>query len=717
MKQINSNNTHGSTLLIVMGAVVLLAALLGTAASLNQNSKLLASRSTEVIDTTLAADTGMQRMFGEMDAILSIPGSLPNNVTFTTLYNKFNTNTAPANIFPVSQYRVLNYNVIPLTTNGAPANIPDSSIVDGKQFRFLGVVWVQSIQNPAVISKIQQEMQFIFRPLYQYAIFYNPDLEMFNGPAMVISGKVHANGGINQFNSGHLTFNGGVTSVNSVTNRGLAFSRGESRTTAATTRTYNSGPPSLTTIKKLPGTDVPTNSAFMGVNPNMSTNGAIELIQRPVLGNVNGTNFTRYGALTNAAEATDDPYAPILGVPLTDESQVNTRLFYKADLRILVDNARIPQFYTGTVDDTNTNGVLIPMLLTNTVVSTNGVTNLVVLTNQTYLTLLNSVTTTNRISDFRWAGGMTSNTGSAGITNIRTTEFDISRIVHTNNGSVHSNLTSYNTTNILGTTIVTNTTPIPDFNGLVYISNTEGSSSNKQGVVLRNGNYLPDKVINNGVTNINRINLGLSVVTDNPLYIIGDYNTGRTGNLVGSNNNPNNRDTTFNLTNSTSVGYTRRPASVMADAVTILSQNYISKMTNANYNTRTTPVTTVNTAILAGFVPSTISTNSPAHGFLSGGVHNFPRFLENWNNVKLVINGSLVNIYNSEQGTSPFYCNPGNGANGETPANISASSFAQYYSPPTRVWNFDVNYLDPTKLPPGTPMVRDFTLGQWAKLP
>ena len=39
------------------------------------------------------------------------------------------------------------------------------------------------------------------------------------------------------------------------------------------------------------------------------------------------------------------------------------------------------------------------------------------------------------------------------------------------------------------------------------------------------------------------------------------------------------------------------------------------------------------------------------------------------------------------------------------------------YNPPTRNWNFDNNFLDPRKLPPGTPAVRTLIRGQWTVLP
>jgi hypothetical protein len=39
-----------------------------------------------------------------------------------------------------------------------------------------------------------------------------------------------------------------------------------------------------------------------------------------------------------------------------------------------------------------------------------------------------------------------------------------------------------------------------------------------------------------------------------------------------------------------------------------------------------------------------------------------------------------------------------------------------YYSAPQRNWAFDVNFLDATKLPPGTPAIRSMIRAQWTTI-
>jgi hypothetical protein len=70
---------------------------------------------------------------------------------------------------------------------------------------------------------------------------------------------------------------------------------------------------------------------------------------------------------------------------------------------------------------------------------------------------------------------------------------------------------------------------------------------------------------------------------------------------------------------------------------------------------------------------------------LSGGVHNFPRFLENWGGNRLNYCGSLINLFNSRGNDGAFKC------------------CTNVYSPPTRNWVFNTAFLDINRLPPGTP--------------
>jgi len=128
--------------------------------------------------------------------------------------------------------------------------------------------------------------------------------------------------------------------------------------------------------------------------------------------------------------------------------------------------------------------------------------------------------------------------------------------------------------------------------------------------------------------------------------------------------------------------------------LTILSGSWNDSKSGSSYKYRKASNTTVNAAILAGIVETT---NSPA--IYSGGVHNLGRFLEDWKYRTITINGSMVVLFPSAQATKPFQ-QPG-----------------AYYYPPARNLAFDLNYLDITKQPPGTPEIRALIRNSWTLVP
>jgi hypothetical protein len=205
---------------------------------------------------------------------------------------------------------------------------------------------------------------------------------------------------------------------------------------------------------------------------------------------------------------------------------------------------------------------------------------------------------------------------------------------------------------------------------VLYVAdNRSATSSQLTGVRLVNGIAPP---ANGG--------LGFSVATPNPLYVLGNYN----------------------CTNAAYLGTTNTSATVpcafMSDALTILSGSWSDGASANSYTTRSASDTTINSAILTGIVPSTGSGSSQ----FSGGVHNLPRLLEDWNSPstrKLTLNTSIMNLFASTRATHPFI-NPGT-----------------YYDPPTRQFSYDLNFLDPAKQPPGIPCAMVMIRLNWAAPP
>jgi hypothetical protein len=222
---------------------------------------------------------------------------------------------------------------------------------------------------------------------------------------------------------------------------------------------------------------------------------------------------------------------------------------------------------------------------------------------------------------------------------------------------------------------------ISGFNNTLYINDT---------TPLTSGNMEPKSVrlVNGGVLPAN----GLTVASENPVYVQGDYNTGTTNNpnLVPTNNggNPTNADSP------TVAGYTRKPAAIIADAVMLLSNNWNDSNSNQSLTSRQASHTTYNMAILAGFMPSGYQPPSGAQYGFSGGAINYPRFLEDWTGDSCTYYGSMVELFQSKTFT------------GEWDTGV-------IYRPPNRCFNFDTNFA--TTPPPGSVNASSWSRGTWAK--
>ena len=169
---------------------------------------------------------------------------------------------------------------------------------------------------------------------------------------------------------------------------------------------------------------------------------------------------------------------------------------------------------------------------------------------------------------------------------------------------------------------------------------------------------------------------GLTVATPQPLYVKGNYNVQTNGGGAGASAGTTNTANTY-------------PAALMSDAITILSANWQDSWTSGtSLFSRQPSATTINAACLAGIVQST---NSSGNNYYSGGLENYLRLEENWSaSTTLTFNGSLVAMFPSIYATNVW------------------QELGNYYNAPARHWNFDLNFTDPTKLPPLTPMVSNF---------
>ncbi len=180
---------------------------------------------------------------------------------------------------------------------------------------------------------------------------------------------------------------------------------------------------------------------------------------------------------------------------------------------------------------------------------------------------------------------------------------------------------------------------------------------------------------------------GFTVASENPVYIMGNYNSAAPP-----------ADQFWNDQTAADIAHSN--AAVIADSVTLLSNSWsdLNDMKNPVYYgagtglaNRTATSTYYRLAIAGG---KNINFPQPAgtgNDFgTDGGVHNFLRYIEAWGGAGgLYYRGSLVSLYYSQYATGVFKC------------------CNQVYGPPNRQYYFDSAFLDPTKLPPGTPMLQD----------
>lgn len=287
-------------------------------------------------------------------------------------------------------------------------------------------------------------------------------------------------------------------------------------------------------------------------------------------------------------------------------------------------------------------GIVVTIDASNTVKVYRG-TGADITTNSKGVAVKNAITTNQTITDNR--EGATTGNGS-----IRLTTLDVGALT-----------TSINS-NALGTY----------WNGIIYIVDLSADPNGvtaKRAIRLKNGGTLPDG--------------GMTVVSGNPVYVQGDFNTGSVASAVpGATPTLQPPSNSGDPTKPTVNGYDRQPAAVVADAVTILSNSWNDALAGTVPGAKPT---TVNAAIVSGNVPT-------GGGYYSGGVENFPRFLENWSGKDFTYYGSMIQLYKSQQG-------------------IGRWGSGNVYSAPNRAWYFDTNFV--ASPPPGLLASFNYRRSRW----
>jgi hypothetical protein len=190
---------------------------------------------------------------------------------------------------------------------------------------------------------------------------------------------------------------------------------------------------------------------------------------------------------------------------------------------------------------------------------------------------------------------------------------------------------------------------------------------------------------------------GFTVASEEPVYILGDYNSGPNDPFWPSGGNPS--------------GALHSAAGIIADSVTLLSNppsaatlpsanvgwlDAMSFLSPGDVGNRPGNTSYYRVAVAAGkSIPFPQPSWANALGLndfgTDGGMHNFLRYLEQRgaNGAQVNYVGSLISMYYSQYNTGVFKC-----------CNV-------VYGAPQRNYFFDTQFLNPNNLPPGTPMFQD----------
>lgn len=548
-------------------------------------------------------------------------------------------------------------------------------------------------------------------PLFQFAVFYDKDLEISPGPNMTLSGPVHSNGDL-YLNGGHtLTIEGQITVAN--------------------------GP------KDGAGNAV-EHSLFRGRKDTNNCGGAVNVFdpQNP-LGldcGAGRTLITDVSAWNNQIQLGLN-YLELPPVEFLDPDPGNPEAVYwqKADLRIVleVDANGNPSDQNGNntyleVRDVNSNrdnaattALLTQCNVTNTTVapengsgdhheandtvlfvnSTNGfnVGDVISVNDDYDSNVISSINSSNNTLTIRRRLGHSSYQEPPAATNnqIAETGDPLRRAVISTSDTfwnyregkairmlevdVRGLLTCLGADgNTANQNLMDGNKALDDDTegGLVWHFTVDGPNSdldvtdgdpdgNNYGVRLRNGAELDSN--NGSAPNVQ----GLTIVSDQAIYILGNYNS-----------------------------VDKKPAAFLSDSLNILSNSWdIDDRDGSAYDSNNLPTgrtnmedrTTSDTTINAAFLSGTDTTGDQEGtggqgGAYNGGLENYPRFHENWSGRTLLYRGSFVSLGNARR-VDGAWCGTGG----------SLDSGCNIYRAPDRDWNFDIDFRFAENLPPLSP--------------
>lgn len=541
-----------------------------------------------------------------------------------------------------------------------------------------------------VTAYTRQYLEVRDAPLFAHAIFYNVPMEIAPGPKMNVYGNVHSNGDMYiQSNSG-LYFHGKVSSAGGLFS-GRRDETGKSNSSGTVQFTNREG--DFISLKEDSTWDTESRNLFGGgfltsEDDNWGTL-ASQLFDGNVLSEEHGVQSLNPVGVLDYVEDTDtstsakeglnyayqviQPTLPASELSIPDPN-VFPEQYQEAIERNEVEKQKFSYNAGLTVSVSNSGSVTLKSMQRdsdgNLVYDpTTGLPQSVEIKPDPSVEFIS-------VENFSSTGNGSSEKVTSGIhdkrekADLNTVEIDVNKL----KDAIHSNDSD---------DWLDGGKPSDWWNGIVYVEFPQQSSTSTRedhvnpaiegwGVKIKNAETIPnpDFARAKGI-------YGTSFATNQAMYIEGNYNAdgdSDTGSPTEADNN-----------NFAKEG-AEAPSALVADAITFLSTNWDDENSARGLNShrQASNFTEVSAAILAGVVPSG-KTGSDSY---SGGVENFPRFLEKWSGKTIRIRGSIVALFESEVADAPW----GSG---------------DVYSAPNRNWGFHEKLAEGF-YPPGTPSTRDY---------
>jgi hypothetical protein len=668
--RITTANKDGSTLVVTIVVVATLLALLGVAVDYTTQISRNTQRSRKTALAMEIADGHLEALFTSWRNIYRTSWTTISNNSGGTDYSLAGTNyfytamyspspaptplpsmapsgTPPiiplpsSSLFPTSNYTVTQYRiqaVDPMITLDASEN----SLVEGSSQKGTGGyvalsraspppaaygpnMWQYSfyylaavdVSVPALTGSVTAKVRRVFEKKFDqpwtYAMFYMDDLELQPSRAMTITGPIHTNSGL-YIGTSNFTASGIIEYGSDYVN---GYSPKDGKHSGTPTAPNFAKSDSSLALSDCPPSQV---SPFLPFGWNLNING----------GTGNGN---------------DDSYHEIIETTVTGQTDPlkYVRYYNQPGYQVVIaanTSAGANGTYTVTSVPTPTSSNPSP---TPIAVTGNTLTNLVGNNgNGSSSTVFNQG---RALYDAREGGA------------VKVTDVDIAKLI-TNLGSL-GNWTGvlyladkgavvYNTNGTAKNT----PTPTPATVAIPSPSGTQYTTT-KRAFRLINAASVPTTT-------------GLTIVSENPVYIQGDFNTGGT---------PPSDSGTY--TSPTVNGYVqvvgghntthKPPCAIIADAITVLSPGWSDANSAGGIASRVaTANVTINAALVTGNIPSGVS-----GGNYSGGGENFIRLLEDWSSRTFCYYGSMTQLFRSNQAVGLW--------NGDGTVYVSPSLDKWYY--------------------------------------